>query len=100
MEREELTQQFSPLQIGVFNSALDAAIRKAKLFIGELIPAEKQAVIEELEQLKIEMPARQECAWCGSPIKPAATYTHPFLSKLYGYSYCSEQCVESHIESK
>lgn len=58
MEREELTEKFSSLQIGVFNASMDAAIKQAKMFVGELIPAEKKAVVEALEKMKLEMPKR------------------------------------------
>lgn len=100
MEQQELTQKFSPLQIGVFNSALDAAIKKAKLFIGDLVPDEKQLVIDELEKLKLHAPHKEMCEWCKKKLNPDETYIDPFLTGLYGYAYCSQECVDAHIEGK
>lgn len=39
------------------------------------------------------------CSWCSNEIT-SAPVTDEFLTDLFGYVYCSEECKEAHIDSK
>lgn len=52
---EQLEKQwadFSNLQKVVWSACLDAAARKARLYIGDLTPSEKKAVVDMVDKLR------------------------------------------------
>lgn len=41
----------------------------------------------------------KKCEWCGEIIMSEIVWNE-FLSGLFGYVYCSKECMDAHIESK
>lgn len=42
---------------------------------------------------------KEYCEWCEEEIKLDAT-TNEFLTGVFGYKYCSDDCMQNHINSK
>lgn len=59
-------------------------------------------IIQLLSGNQPEWPKQNwKCEWCGKEIKPSEeAIGQIFLTTVFGYVYCSKECLRGHIKSK